>query len=290
MGQGQNSTGLFVAEMIDPVGSGADSTEMNGGLGKVCGCFRAWSIGHLALCASLLLWAGVVPALARRQSSTTQAESGKQETAPSTTHTATNSAAKTPSTTHHATATAAHSPGAASHSAKTTHTAARRHSSKRKSKSARARGQQKIDSERATSIQEALIREHYLSGEPSGVWDAESEAAMRRYQGDHGWQTKEVPDSRALIKLGLGPNNDHLLNPESAMTSTPIARQSDPPAAASHTPTSAQPASKAGSAPPSGNPAATPQTVPTATPQTAPANPAVPATPPKDSDGSASPQ
>jgi len=85
----------------------------------------------------------------------------------------------------------------------------------------KTRGQQKIDPERAKSIQEALIREHYLTGEPSGTWNQTSEEAMRRYQGDHGWQTKEVPDSRALIKLGLGPSNDHLLNPESAMTSSP---------------------------------------------------------------------
>lgn len=28
---------------------------------------------------------------------------------------------------------------------------------------------------------------------------------MTRYQADHGWQTKITPDSRALIKLGLGP-------------------------------------------------------------------------------------
>lgn len=28
---------------------------------------------------------------------------------------------------------------------------------------------------------------------------------MRRYQADHGWQTKLTPDSRAIIKLGLGP-------------------------------------------------------------------------------------
>ena len=46
-----------------------------------------------------------------------------------------------------------------------------------------------------------------------------TEDAMRRYQADHGWQSKQVPDSRALISLGLGPSNDHLLNPESAMTS-----------------------------------------------------------------------
>jgi len=83
------------------------------------------------------------------------------------------------------------------------------------------RGQEKIDPERARAIQEALVREHYLSGEPTGTWNADSEAAMRRYQADNGWQSKTVPDSRALIKLGLGPSKDHLLNPESAMTTVP---------------------------------------------------------------------
>jgi hypothetical protein len=28
---------------------------------------------------------------------------------------------------------------------------------------------------------------------------------MQKVQADNGWQTKLVPDSRALIKLGLGP-------------------------------------------------------------------------------------
>ena len=83
------------------------------------------------------------------------------------------------------------------------------------------RGQQKIDAERTHQIQEALIRQHYLQGEPSGKWDASTEAALRKFQADNGWQSKTVPDSRALIRLGLGPNHDHLLNPESAMTSTP---------------------------------------------------------------------
>ena len=69
------------------------------------------------------------------------------------------------------------------------------------------RGQRGIEPERAREIQSALIREKYLSGEPSGQWDAETEAAMQRYQADHGWQTKLTPDSRALIKLGLGPNH-----------------------------------------------------------------------------------
>ena len=81
------------------------------------------------------------------------------------------------------------------------------------------RGQQKIDGDRTQQIQEALIRQHYMNGEPSGKWDASTEDALRRFQADNGWQNKTVPDSRALIKLGLGPSHDHLLNPESAMTS-----------------------------------------------------------------------
>jgi hypothetical protein len=106
-------------------------------------------------------------------------------------------------------------------------------SSKRRRKP-RVRGQQKIDSARAQAIQEALIREHYFSGEANGNWDQASEQAMRRYQQDNGWQDKTVPDSRALIKLGLGPSNDHLLNPESAMTTVPDRPKADPVPTSSH--------------------------------------------------------
>jgi hypothetical protein len=101
-------------------------------------------------------------------------------------------------------------------------------------KTAKARGQQKIDSERAQEIQEALIREHYLTGEATGTWNQSSEEAMRRFQADQGWQTKQVPDSRALIKLGLGPNKDHLLNPESAMTMSPDQPRASPLPPTSH--------------------------------------------------------
>ena len=96
-------------------------------------------------------------------------------------------------------------------------------STSRKKKTARVRGQKKIDADRSQAIQEALIREHYLNGQATGTWNQASEDAMRRYQADHGWQSKTVPDSRALIKLGLGPSHDHLLNPESAMTTGPDA-------------------------------------------------------------------
>jgi hypothetical protein len=88
-------------------------------------------------------------------------------------------------------------------------------------KTPKKRGQQAIDPARSREIQTALIREHYLQGEPSGTWDAASQAAMQRYQADHGWQSKTTPDSRALIQLGLGPKPGHLLNPESAAISAP---------------------------------------------------------------------
>ena len=68
-------------------------------------------------------------------------------------------------------------------------------------------GQRTIDSERASEIQNALIKQKYLSGAPSGQWDAQTQVAMQQYQSDHGWQTKLMPDSRALISLGLGPNH-----------------------------------------------------------------------------------
>ena len=65
-----------------------------------------------------------------------------------------------------------------------------------------------MDSERATEIQQALIKSGYMTGSPSGVWDGQSAAAMQKLQSDNGWQTKITPDSRALIKLGLGPQHD----------------------------------------------------------------------------------
>jgi hypothetical protein len=97
-------------------------------------------------------------------------------------------------------------------------TSSHKKSGRRSRKTSRVHGQQKIDPQRARSIQEALIRDHYLSGQPTGTWDATSQNAMEKFQADNGWQTKEIPDSRALIKLGLGPDQQHLLNPESAMT------------------------------------------------------------------------
>lgn len=91
----------------------------------------------------------------------------------------------------------------------------------RKSAKAKAKAQQGIDAERTRQIQQALIREHYLTGEPTGTFDEATKTALARYQEENGWQTKSLPDSRALIKLGLGPDKKGLLNPDTAVVTSP---------------------------------------------------------------------
>jgi peptidoglycan hydrolase-like protein with peptidoglycan-binding domain len=159
------------------------------------------------------------------QNDTATAPSTKAKAKTSTAHSSTGSAAKAKhparqhTATKHATSHSATQKGKASRSKKGTKAVATK------------RGQQAIDADRAREIQTALIREHYMQGEASGIWDANTQAAMQRYQADHGWQSKTTPDSRALIKLGLGPSSDHLLNPESAMTMPAAPAASDPKAA-----------------------------------------------------------
>ena len=186
----------------------------------------------VTVCALVLMCACC--AAAARQSSTSDAAAKKPATTKSTAHRHHKTGAKAAST----------SAGATKSGNKTYTASTGKRTSRRKSK--RTRGQQKIDSERAQAIQEALIREHYLSGEATGTWNQASEEAMRRYQADQGWQSKTVPDSRALIKLGLGPSKDHLLNPESAMTTVPDAPRAQSMPTTSH------------SAPPTTDPAPAP--------------------------------
>jgi len=112
---------------------------------------------------------------------------------------------------------AGYAPADSKTSGKTTGKASKnaKHRHGKRKASWKKRGQQGIQPERALEIQQALIRENYLTGEPSGVWDTRTQAALVKYQADNGWQTKVVPDSRALIKLGLVPNYSAqtLLNP-----------------------------------------------------------------------------
>jgi peptidoglycan hydrolase-like protein with peptidoglycan-binding domain len=96
------------------------------------------------------------------------------------------------------------------------------------SKSHRLHGQQAIDPARVTQIQEALIREHYLSTDANGKWDATTEAAMQKFQADQGWQTKLMPDSRALMKLGLGPDYSTAINAKDSSFAAPLAPGTTP--------------------------------------------------------------
>jgi peptidoglycan hydrolase-like protein with peptidoglycan-binding domain len=96
----------------------------------------------------------------------------------------------------------------------------------------RQRGQQAIEPSRVTEIQQALIREHYMSGEANGEWDSATKAAMEKYQADQGWQTKLMPDSRALKKLGLGPDYSNAINAKSANFTPPPPISTIPPVVA----------------------------------------------------------
>lgn len=135
--------------------------------------------------------------------------------------------------THHASAhsTSAHS--ASAHSASAHRASAGSHgkhrATKRASRSRRPRGQQGIEPGRVTEIQQALIREHYFSGEANGQWDAATRAAMEKYQADQGWQTKLTPDSRALKKLGLGPDYSNAINAKNSSFAPPPPESTIPP-------------------------------------------------------------
>jgi peptidoglycan hydrolase-like protein with peptidoglycan-binding domain len=95
-------------------------------------------------------------------------------------------------------------------------------------KSHRLHGQQVIESGRVSEIQQALIREHYFSGEANGRWDATTEAAMQKYQADQGWQTRLMPDSRAIKKLGLGPDYSGAINAKNSSFADPPASRTIP--------------------------------------------------------------
>jgi len=122
-------------------------------------------------------------------------------------------------------ASAAHSDGATARSSR----AAAKGGRKAKGKTVRSHGQQAIDTNRVTQIQQALIREHYLTGEASGNWDESTKAAMQKYQADQGWQTKLMPDSRALKKLGLGPDYSSAINAKNSSFAAPPPAGTTPP-------------------------------------------------------------
>ncbi len=59
--------------------------------------------------------------------------------------------------------------------------------------------------ERTKEIQSTLAQKGYLSGEPSGAWDADSITAMKRFQKDQNLEADGKFNALSLIALGLGP-------------------------------------------------------------------------------------
>ena len=84
-------------------------------------------------------------------------------------------------------------------------------------------GQRTIDDERATQIQSALVRSGYLTGGPSGHWDAETQAAMEKLQADNGWQTKLCPTRAPSSSSALAPAPPQATHSQTSPRSLPPA-------------------------------------------------------------------
>ena len=81
--------------------------------------------------------------------------------------------------------------------------------------------------ERYKEIQQALVDKGYLKSEPTGVWDADSTAALTQFQNDRKLPATGKLTSASLIALGLGagtapippdPAPDHAANSASDVT------------------------------------------------------------------------
>ena len=93
----------------------------------------------------------------------------------------------------------------------------------------RRRGQRQPTAARVREIQIALVKAGYLQGEPAGVWDKATSAAMSRYQKDHDLPVTGKSSARALILLGLGPETAGKGAPVPRTTSAPKKEESSKP-------------------------------------------------------------
>jgi peptidoglycan hydrolase-like protein with peptidoglycan-binding domain len=65
-------------------------------------------------------------------------------------------------------------------------------------------GQKAPTPDRVSEIQAALARNGSFTGSPSGKWDDDTTAAMRRFQASHGLNASGKLDAPTLQRLGLG--------------------------------------------------------------------------------------
>ena len=76
--------------------------------------------------------------------------------------------------------------------------------------------------ERTKEIQSTLAQKGYLSGEPSGAWDADSITAMKRFQKDQNLDADGKLNSLSLIALGLGPKRTLTATSVNPPTAAPV--------------------------------------------------------------------
>jgi Putative peptidoglycan binding domain len=82
---------------------------------------------------------------------------------------------------------------------------AKKGSSKSSKKSSRKQpGQKAPATDRVIEIQSALAKDGSFHGSPSGKWDEDTTAAMRKFQSTHGLNPSGKLDAPTLQRLGLG--------------------------------------------------------------------------------------
>jgi hypothetical protein len=103
---------------------------------------------------------------------------------------------------------AANSSASASASKSSAHTSpasSKKKSSSKKSRHSRREPTQKTPTpERISEIQSSLARGGYYQGQPNGKWDANTVAAMQKFQSANGLDPSGKLDATSLQKLGLG--------------------------------------------------------------------------------------
>ena len=78
-----------------------------------------------------------------------------------------------------------------------------------------------IPRERVREIQLALIERGFLEGPPTGVYDAQTVEAMKRFQHAEGIEVTGYPTAHALYRLGLHPASSNGSSSSSARRSPP---------------------------------------------------------------------
>jgi hypothetical protein len=96
-------------------------------------------------------------------------------------------------------------PRATASQAKSSSTTSKSGAHKKKHRSAKRQPSQKAPTaDRISEIQSALAREGYYTGDPSGKWDANTVAAVEKFQSANGIEVDGKLDAPTLQKLGLG--------------------------------------------------------------------------------------